>query len=291
MENEYNINDASGLEDMLNGIDNNQQSANQQDDTSNTGDDDDKQDDQNTDPGNTDDQTGDDDSVTLTNEGDDQTDGDTDDSQTDDEAAKEAKRQEEINKQLDSQKAQHAFAAMRTQNKAMTGLLSQIAEALELTYTDEADMIAKLKDNALTKIAARTQVPKEMLERLRQSEERASEYERQQRYTTNMNSLNNIMSSYSLPKEQVVAFVQELANEQIDYRTTDIDLVKEFKARNIDLIVKMEKEKAVQEALKRDEAANKHSSKSKDSGKKQSGAAHKINSMSELDNAIKNLKS
>jgi len=192
-------------------------------------------------------------------------------------------------KQEAEAKTHQAFAAMRTQIKEQTQILSNIAKALDISYDNEADMIAKIKDLALDKISAKSQVPKDILQRLEASEAIAAEKRAADRYNANLDSLNRIMTQFAMPKDVVVAFANELLSEGIEWATTDKDLVSEFKVRKLDLIIEKATKKAEQDALLRQQAANNNSSKSKDAGSKQGGPGTTVNTMADLDNLLKTM--
>lgn len=200
------------------------------------------------------------------------------------------KADDDAKQKADSDSKQHqAFAAMRTQLKAQTTVLSNIAKALDITFADEADLVAKLADMALDKIAAKSQLPKEILQRLQDSEAIAAEKKLQDLQTTNLNALNGILDQFKFPKEVVIEFANELAAEGVDWRTTELDLTKEFKVRKLDLILEQHAKQAEEQALLRQQAANNNSSKSKDSGSKSGGTPGQVNDMNALENLIKGL--
>ena len=72
----------------------------------------------------------------------------------------------DTNAQTQQQKDAGAFAAMRVRNKQMENMLKRVADAAGIQYANTDDMLMKLNDDALGKLAEKQGVPKELLMRL-----------------------------------------------------------------------------------------------------------------------------
>lgn len=160
------------------------------------------------------------------------------------------------NQNTQQQKDHNAFAAMRVQNQQYADMLEKIAKAAGIEYTSPEDMMQKLNDDALTKLAAQQNVPVELLKRMEVMEAQANAYvqmQNQQRLTT---EFSNLRAKYNLDEAAMLTFAQQLEADKVDPATVNVE--REYIARNLDAIIAARTQAAVEEALRRDTQAGTH---------------------------------
>lgn len=187
-------------------------------------------------------------------------------------------------------KAGHAFAQMRVQNAQLLSLLSKIAKATGIEYTDNNDLLAKLNDDSIAKLAAKQNVPVELLKRMEQLEQRdlASRQEKIQQAA--FLGFQQVKDTYELSDDELRAFALELNAAGKNPFETPIDLVSEYKLTHFDDIVTKKANAAVQAALAKSSAADKHSSKPNSAnGKPDSGKPDKVSTVAGLNSILKNM--
>lgn len=147
----------------------------------------------------------------------------------------------------------NAFAQMRVANKQMSDMLAKIAQANGIQYSTQEEMIAKLNDDSVTKLAAAQGVPKELLLRMEGLERDAAAYRAQQNQNRLVSQMHNIMDKYNVSATELQAFATTLDNEHVDVNT--VDLEREYFFRNQEAIMQKRINAAVEAALRGDAAA------------------------------------
>lgn len=206
-------------------------------------------------------------------------------------AAEEPPTQEEPpaqQQQPSPDKQAYAFAQLRAQSTQYRNLLEKLAKATGIEYTNETDLVAKLSDDAINKLAAKQQVPATMLkemDELRQIRELFTAQQLQQKAAL---GFQTVKTNYSLTDKELQDFVVELQTAGKNPFLQEIDLEKEYKSLHLEDIVTKRVKAEVEAALKKNEAADKHSSTpSKQSGSQGAGDPTKIDTMDGL-NALLN---
>lgn len=164
----------------------------------------------------------------------------------------------DTNAQTQQQKDAGAFAAMRVRNKQMESMLKRVADAAGIQYANTDDMLTKLNDDALGKLAEKQGVPKELLMRLDSLEKSNQEYRQEQMNTKLRNDFMALQEKYDLTPEQLQTFATQLSNDRVDPLSADI--MREYEVRNFDAIVQQRIQDAVQAALSKDQQVDEHSS-------------------------------
>ena len=154
-------------------------------------------------------------------------------------------------------KDNNAFAEMRVANKQMQDMLSKIADAYGIQYTDANDMMTKLNDDAITKIAEKKGIPVEFLKRMESLEADANAFRAQQNQARLVNGFREIQSEFGCSNEELQSFAKSLDDAKVDLNT--VNLKNEYIARNYQAIMQKQIEAAVQAALKGDAAAGANS--------------------------------
>lgn len=159
----------------------------------------------------------------------------------------------EVHVATQEDKDANAFAQMRVANKQMSDMLAKIAQANGIQYSTQEEMIAKLNDDSVTKLAAAQGVPKELLLRMEGLERDAAAYRAQQNQNRLVTQMRNIMDKYAVPANELQAFAAQLDNEHVDVNS--IDLEREYFFRNQEAIMQKRINAAVEAALRGDQAA------------------------------------
>lgn len=160
------------------------------------------------------------------------------------------------NTETQAQKDAQAFAAMRVRNKQYEEMLDKIARATGIQYSNPEEMIQKLNDDALTKLAQQQNVPVELLRRLETLEANNKAYLAMQNQTRLTNEFAALRDKYSLDETALATFAQQLEADKVDPATVNVE--REYIARNLDAIVAARVQAAVQQALTRDANATAH---------------------------------
>ena len=149
-------------------------------------------------------------------------------------------------------KTDYAFATMRTQIKAQNTLLEKIAKASGIEYSDVNDLTAKLSDDALGKMAQKSNIPKEYLERIEALEQNNTLLQ-QDRCKENAHAgFRELQQQYALTQEQLQAFAAELDEAELNPFEQEINIVEQYKVMHFDDIVQAKINKAVADALRKD---------------------------------------
>ena len=157
-------------------------------------------------------------------------------------------------------KRNFAFGKMRTEINQLTELLGKVAKANGLEYSDSKDLVAKLSDDAIQKMAQRQNVPVELLQEIEMLRQDSAQLKAQQRRDAAAIGFQQVMDTYGLTQDQLKAFAVELDNQGKNPFEQPIDLMAEYKMLHYDDILNAAVKKAVEEALKKDSAANQSSS-------------------------------
>lgn len=178
------------------------------------------------------------------------------------EGAQNSSESEETQKQQFSaeDKRNFAFGKMRTEINQLTELLGKVAKANGVDYSDSKDLVAKLNDDAIQKMAQRQNVPVEILQELEALRRDSEQFKAQQRRDTAAIGFQKVMDTYGLTQEQLKQFAVELDQAGKNPFEQNIDLMAEYKMLHYDDILNAAVKKAVEEALKKDSAANQSSS-------------------------------
>lgn len=161
-----------------------------------------------------------------------------------------------VQQNTQQQKDANAFAQMRVQNKQYSDMLEKIAKAAGIEYTSPEDMMQKLNDDALTKLAAQQNVPVELLKRMEVMEAQANAYVQMQNQNRLTTEFSNLRTKYNLDDASMLAFAQQLEADKVDPATVNVE--REYIARNLDAIIAARTQAAVEEALRRDSQAGTH---------------------------------
>lgn len=215
------------------------------------------------------------------------------DSQADGDAGDGSQTETDPKKQTQNSnnKQEYAFAQMRTQNTQLFGLLSKVAQAAGIEFKDNNELLTKLNDDALGKLAKAQNVPVELLKRLEQLEQTDKVYQAEQLKNSALIGFQKVKDAYGLTDDELRGFAAELDTKGKNPFLTQVDLEAEYRLNHFQDILKKETAKAVEEALKKSNAADKHSSTPNNAqGKPDTGNGEKITTMAGLNDILKDMK-
>lgn len=168
--------------------------------------------------------------------------------------------QQQSNQYSAEDKRNFAFGKMRTEINQLTDLLGKVAKANGVEYSDSKDLVAKLNDDAIQKMAQRQNIPVEILQELEALRRDSEQFKAQQRKDAAAIGFQKVMDTYKLTQDQLKDFAVELDRQGKNPFEQNIDLMAEYKMLHYDDILNAAVKKAVEEALKKDSAANQSSS-------------------------------
>lgn len=179
-----------------------------------------------------------------------------DNSQNDSQQSQQSAQQGQLSAE---DKRNFAFGQMRTQITQLTDLLGRVAKANGVEYNDSKDLIAKLTDDTIQKMAQKQNVPVELLREVEALRQDSAAFKAQQLRDAAAIGFQNVMNTYGLTQEQLKQFAVELDQNGKNPFSQPVDLMSEYKMLHYDDILNAAVKKAVEEALKKDSAANQSS--------------------------------
>ena len=162
--------------------------------------------------------------------------------------------------QLEEQRRNFAFGQLRQENNELANILGKIAQANGIQYTNTRDLMGKLNDDAISKLAQKQNVPVELLREVDALRAGQQQWQQSQREQVAYAGFQTLMSQYGLSQDDLKAFAVELDGAGRNPFTQDINVVDEYRLRHFDDIVAKRVDTAVKEALAKSSAADSHSS-------------------------------
>lgn len=188
-------------------------------------------------------------------------------------------------------KQNHAWAELRAQNTQLKTMLGKIAQATGIEYADDKDLVAKLDEDTLNKLAKKQNVPVELLQRLDMLEQRDKANAAQQLQQEAFIGFQRIKDTYKLDEEELKAFASKLDETGKNPFLQKVNLDAEYKTLFFDTIVEKQVNAAVEAALKKSGAADTHSTKpSAKSGQKDTGSPDKVTTVAGLGSLLDKLQ-
>lgn len=187
-------------------------------------------------------------------------------------------------------KQNYAFGQMRTQINELTDLLGRVAKANGVEYSDSKDLIAKLTDDTISRMAQKQNVPVDLLREVEALRRDSQAFKQQQLRDAAAIGFQNIMDTYGLTQEQLQQFAVELDQRGKNPFSQPVDLMMEYKLLHYDDILKTEVQKAVQEALKKSGAADQNSSTPNNQQGGTGGGGEKITTVAGLSALLDGMK-
>lgn len=187
-------------------------------------------------------------------------------------------------------KRNYAFGQMRTQINQLTDLLGRVAKANGVEYADSKDLVAKLTDDTIQKMAQKQNVPVELLKEVEALRQDSAAFKAQQLKDAAAIGFQNVMDTYGLNQEQLKQFAIELDEHGKNPFMQPVDIMSEYKMLHYDDILNAAVKRAVEEALKKDSAANQSSTTPGQQQGGNSGSDEKITTVAGLSALLDGMK-
>lgn len=200
-------------------------------------------------------------------------------------------QEEEVEQLPEAQtKANHAFAQMRTQVKTYETLLDKVAQATGIEYQNVEELTTKLNDDALAKLAAKQNVPVELLQKLEKLEADSNNWKQAQLKDAALIGFQNLMTEFDLTQEELNAFAIELDESDKNPFTTAVDVKAEYISRHYNDVLQKRVQKEVQEALKKSSVADQHSTTPNNKSGGQTSTEGKVTTVAGLNQFLNGLE-
>lgn len=180
-----------------------------------------------------------------------------------------------------------AFAAMRAANSKYQKVFNKLQEALGVD--DEDAVIEKLLGVSYDTLGKKQNVDPAVLKRLTELEEvnQALINERRQEFV--IGQFEKVRTTFNLSEPELMEFAQALSNSNVDIFASNLDLSALYKGLNFDKLQKKTIESEKQKWIKEQGEANAAPSVNSITGKRDPNSKKEINTMSDLDLALKSL--
>ena len=168
--------------------------------------------------------------------------------------------------------------SLKQQLAQMQALMTKVADATGMQYSNQEDMMAKFNDEAINKLAEKQGVPAELLKRMEMLEANNAKYLEQQRQERLTKDFANLQTKFNLTSEQLNDFAVSLQGTNPD----TVNIEQEYVARNFEAIVNSRVEQAVQEALAKNAEVDAHSTTVQSNGTTGEDTPQKLNTVNDL---------
>lgn len=189
-------------------------------------------------------------------------------------------------------KSNKAFAQMRTQNKAYNAVMQQMLTRMGVDpalASDPQKLMQMLEQAEVSQQAKAMQVPAELLQRVVQLEQINRAQETQRLQDTALRGFQQVKDKYGLSDKELSAFARQLQEAGTNPFEKEMDLDLAYRTHNVDKIVEKATQKAVQEALsKQESAAQRSTAPTKSTGKPETAKLgdDEINTMAQFDRML-----
>lgn len=175
-----------------------------------------------------------------------------------------------------------AWAEMRVQNKNYEKILKGVAGVLGVDGTNPDTMLQALNDKVNEAQAKAQGVPKELLERLNQLEERDKMFEQEEIKRNAYLGFQNLKNDFGLDDKALSSFADELIQEGLNPFEQHVDIETAFiKTHYKDLITQAE-ERGIKREQERAAKANTQGSTPNNKNGQDPGGVQKINNIADL---------
>ena len=156
-------------------------------------------------------------------------------------------------------KQNQAFAQMRIQNKELTDLLMNLAQATGQNPKNIAEAQTMLKEG-LTKVVSKNRnIPEDVLREMEEDKKALAEFKQTQARQKALAGFQQVKDLHELSREEVNSFADKLIEKNLNPFEQDIDLVKEYRNLYFDDLIAKAKEAGVQEERARSLKAQQNS--------------------------------
>ena len=137
-----------------------------------------------------------------------------------------------------NQRANAAFAQMRSENTALKKLVNDIAGVLGIdANTPQAQMQAAVQDAIIKAQAKQQNIDPAVLQRLSQLENYKEETEKQALTSKALMGFQTVKNQFKLSDADLDKFADQLVEAGVNPFTKEVDLVSEYKLRNFDALI------------------------------------------------------
>ena len=190
-----------------------------------------------------------------------------------------------------NQRANAAFAQMRSENTALKKLVNDIAGVLGIdANTPQAQMQAAVQDAIIKAQAKQQNIDPAVLQRLSQLENYKEETEKQALTSKALMGFQTVKNQFKLSDADLDKFADQLMESGVNPFTKEVDLVSEYKLRNFDALIAAAEQRGIAKEATRQTNVAAHSTQpgTNTGAGADSGNPDAIKSVSQLTNWFNN---
>ena len=196
-------------------------------------------------------------------------------------------------KNVQKRSSNDAFAAMRIQNRKMTNALAAVLQqhGLDPNLANNPDALIEQAEQARIEAEAKKQnVPTELLQRLTQLENRDRENQQKRLADAALAGFQAVKNQFGLDAQGLSDFAKQLQEAGTNPFEQEMDLVQHYKMHNLDKIIAIETQKAVEAALKNQKSSTQFSTTPSKTQGKESTGTEQIDTMAKFDRFLLGIK-
>ena len=190
--------------------------------------------------------------------------------------------QPEQDKPKPDNKQAKAWAEMRVQNKNYEKILKGVAGVLGVEGTNPDAMLQALNDKVNEAQAKAQGVPKELLERLNQLEERDKMFEQEEIKRNAYLGFQNLKNDFGLDDKALSSFADELIQEGLNPFEQHVDIETAFIKTHYKDLISQAEERGIKREQERAAKANTQGSTPNNKNGQDPGGVQKINNIADL---------
>lgn len=181
-------------------------------------------------------------------------------------------------------RANAAFAQMRTENTALKKIVNDIAGVLGIdANTPQAQMQAAVQEAILKAQAKQQNIDPAVLQRISQLEAYKADTEKQSLTNKALMGFQSVKNQFNLSDSEVDKFAEQLMEAGVNPFTKEVDLISEYKLRNFDALIAAAEARGKAEEVSRSQNVAAHSTQpGTATGAGTASEPDKINSVSDL---------
>lgn len=186
-----------------------------------------------------------------------------------------------------------AFAAMRVQNRKVTNALAAVLRqhGLDPNLANDPDALIEQAEQARIEEEAKKQnVPTELLQRLTQLENRDRENQQKRLADAALAGFQAVKNQFGLDAQGISDFAKQLQDAGTNPFEQEMDLIQHYKMHNLDKIIAIETQKAVEAALKNQKTSTQFSTTPSKTQGKESTGTEQIDTMAKFDRFLLGIK-
>lgn len=156
-------------------------------------------------------------------------------------------------------KQNQAFAQMRIQNKELTDLLMNLAQATGQNPKNITEAQTMLKEGLTKVVSKHRNIPEDVLREMEEDKRALAELKQTQARQKALAGFQAVKDAHGLSRDEVNSFADKLIENKLNPFEQDIDLVKEYRNLYFDELISKAKEAGVQEERARSIKAQQNS--------------------------------